>query len=39
VHPKSANSMAASGLISRNNFVGTGRVISVHFDLKGVRNK
>ena len=25
VHPKGANSMAASGLISRNDLVGTGR--------------
>ena len=25
VHPKGANSMAASGLVSRSNLVGTGR--------------
>jgi len=37
--PKDANSMAASGLVSRNNLVGTGRAISVLFGLNGVRNK
>ena len=31
VHPKGANSMAASGLVCRNNLVGTGRAISVLF--------
>jgi len=39
VHPKGANSMAASGLVSRNNLVGTGRVTSVLFGINGVRNK
>jgi len=29
VHPKGANSMAASGLVLRSNLVGTGRAISV----------
>ena len=28
VHPKGANSMAASGLVFRSNLVGTGRAIS-----------
>jgi len=31
MHPKGANSMAASGLVSRSNLVGTGRAISVLF--------
>ena len=35
MHPKDANSMAASGLVSRNDLAGTGRAISVLF---GVRN-
>ena len=35
MHPKGANSMDISGLVSRNNLVGTGRAISVLF---GVRN-
>ena len=35
VHPKGANSMAVSGLVSRNNLVGTERAISVLF---GVNN-
>jgi len=39
VHPKSANSMAASGLVLRSNLVGTGRAISVLFGINGVRNK
>jgi len=39
VHPKGANSMTASGLISRSNMVGTGRAISVLFDINGVRSK
>ena len=39
MHPKGANSMAASGLVSRNDSVGTGRAISVLFGLNGVRNK
>ena len=29
VHPKGANSMAASGLSRRNDLVGTGRAISI----------
>ena len=39
VHPKSANSMAASGLVFRSNLVGTGRAISLLFGINGVRNK
>jgi len=39
VQLKGANSMAASGLVSGNNLVGTGRAISVFFGLNGVRNK
>ena len=39
VHPKSANSMAASGLVSRNDLVGTGRITSVIFGINRVRNK
>jgi len=39
VHPKCENSMAASGLISRSDLVGTGRAISVLFGVNGVRNK
>ena len=31
--------MAAAGLISRSNLVGTGRAISVIFGINGVRNK
>ena len=34
-----ANTMAASGLVSRSDMVGTGRAISVLFDINGVRNK
>ena len=37
--PKGCKSMAASGLISRSNLVGTGRAISVLFGINGVRNK
>ena len=36
---KGANSMAASGLVSRNDLVGTGMAISVLFGINGVRNK
>jgi len=36
VHPKGANSMAASGLVLRSNLVGTGRAISVLFGINGV---
>ena len=39
VQLKCANSMAVSGLVSRNDLVGTGRAISVRFGLNGVRNK
>jgi len=39
VHPKGANSMAASGLVFRSNMVGTGRAISIFFGINGVRNK
>ena len=36
VHPKGTNSVATSGLVSRNDLVGTGRAI---FGIIGVRNK
>jgi len=36
VHPKGANSMAASGLVFRSYLVGTGRVISILFGINGV---
>jgi len=39
VHLKGANSMAVSGLISRNDLVGTGRAVSVLFGVNGARNK
>jgi len=39
VHPKDANSMAASGLVSRSNSVGSGGAISFLFGINGVRNK
>ena len=39
VHPKGANSMAASGLVLRSDLVGTGRAISVLFGTNGVRNQ
>ena len=39
MHPKGASSMAASGLVLRGDLVGTGRAISVHFGINGVRNK
>ena len=39
MHPKGANSMAASGLTLRSDLVGTGRAISVLFGINGVRNK
>jgi len=39
VHPKSANSMAASGLVFRSDLVGTGRAISILFGINGVRNQ
>ena len=33
VHPKGANSMAASGLVFRSDLVGTGRAISILFGI------
>ena len=39
VHPKGANSMAASGLVFRSNLVGTRRAISILFGINGVRNQ
>ena len=39
MHPKGANSMVASGLVLRNDLVGTGMAISVLFSINGVRNK
>ena len=36
VHPKGANSMDVSGLVSRNDLVGSGRAISVLFSINGV---
>ena len=39
VHPKGANSMAASGLVFRSNLVGTGRAISILFGIYGARNQ
>ena len=39
VYSKGANNMAASGLIFRNNLVGTGRAISLLFGLNGVRKQ
>ena len=39
VHPKRANSMAASGLIFRSDLVGSGRAISILLGINGVRNK
>ena len=39
MHPTGANSMTASGLVSRSNLVGTGRAISILFGINGVRNK
>ena len=36
VYPKGANSMAVSGLVSRNDLVGIGRAISVLFGINGV---
>ena len=38
MHPKGANSMAASGLVFRSDLVGTGRAISILFGINGVRN-
>ena len=39
MHPKGANSMAASGLVFRSDLVGTGRTISILLGINGVRNK
>jgi len=39
MHPKGANSMAASGLIFRSNLVDTGRAISILFGINAVRNQ
>jgi len=39
VHPKGANSMAASGLVFKSDLVGTGRAISILFGINGVRNQ
>ena len=39
VHAKGANSMAESGLVFRSDLVGTGRAISILFDIKGISNK
>ena len=39
MHPKGANSMATSELVSRNDLVGIRRAISVLYGANGVRNK
>ena len=39
VHPKGANSMAASGVVFRSDLVGTGWAISILFGINVVRNK
>ena len=39
MHPKGENSMAASGLGSRNDLIATGRAISVLFGINRIRNK
>ena len=39
VHPKGANSMAATWLVLRSDLVGTGRAISILFGINGVRNQ
>ena len=39
VHPKGANSIAASGFIFKSDLVGTGRAISTLFGINGVGNK
>jgi len=38
VHPKGANSMAASGFAFRSNLVGTGRAIFILFGISGVKS-
>jgi len=39
MHPKGANSMAVSWLVLRSDLAGTGKAISIHFGMNGVRNK
>ena len=39
MHLEGANSMATSGLVFRSDLVGTGKAISIIFDINGVRNK
>jgi len=39
MHLKGANGNTESGLVSRNDLVGTERAISIHFDINGVRNQ
>ena len=39
MHPKGANSNAASGLVFRSDLVGTGRAISILFGINGVKNQ
>jgi len=39
LHPKDANSMAASGFVFRSDLVGTGWAFSILFGINGVRNK
>ena len=39
MHPKGANSMAASGLVFRSDLVGTEKTISVLFGINRVGNK
>ena len=39
VHPKGANSMAATWLVLRSDLVGTRRAISILFGINGVRNQ
>ena len=36
MHPKGENSMAMPGLVHRNDLVGTGRAISIHFGINRV---
>ena len=37
VHPKGANTIAASGLVFRSDLVGPGRAISILFGINGVQ--
>ena len=39
MHPNGADSMAISGLVSRNNLVGTRRAISILFGINAVTNE